>query len=266
MEKLNAQVINQTYKISAVSYLNTKPFLYGLEHTAIRDEIMITQDSPALCAEKLMSNEVDIGLVPVAVIPKLLNPQIVAPFCIGADGNVATVCLFSAVPMEAIETVYLDYQSRTSVELVKILFNEYWNRDVTFVKAFPGYESEIKGTCAGVIIGDRAIHFADKFKYVYDLSKGWKELTGLPFVFAAWVSCRELDAAFLLRFREALQFGLDHRTRLLEEYAHLNTAHFTVENYLFQNLQYELDAPKQQALELFINKLQPEKSVVYCFQ
>ena len=252
-------------KISAVSYLNTKPFLYGLEHAEIKNEIIISRDSPALCAEKLMNDEVDIGLVPVAIIPKLKNPQIVAPYCIGADGKVATVCLFSEVPVEEIKTIYLDYQSRTSVELVKILCKEYWKREVEFVKAFQGYEREIKGTVAGVIIGDRVIHLSAKFKYVYDLAETWKFLTGLPFVFAAWVSCKEIDEDFLSRFNTALQVGLDNRTKLLSEYAYMNSESFSVENYLFINLQYHLDVPKQQALELFLQKLEPEKAVVYCF-
>ena len=252
-------------KISAVSYLNTKPFLYGLENTDICKKISISQDSPALCAEKLMSNSVDIGLIPVAIIPQLKNPQIVVPYCIGADGKVTTVCLFSEVPMEEISTIYLDYQSLTSVELVKILFKEYWEKEVMFEKAFPGYENEIKGTTAGLIIGDRAIHLFSSYTYIYDLAEAWKRMTGLPFVFAAWVSCKQIDEKFLAEFKKSLQFGLDNRDKLIAKYEYLDNLKFSVENYLFHNIQYLLTEDKQEALELFLKKLQPEKSVVYCF-
>lgn len=252
-------------RISAVSYLNTKPFMYGLEHTSFHHTVSITQDSPALCAEKLLSHKADIGLIPVAVMPLLKNPQIVVPYCIGADGKVGTVCLFSEVPVEEITTIYLDYQSRTSVELVRIICKELWQKEVRYAKAFPGYESEIGGTTAGVIIGDRAIHLHQRFKYVYDLAEAWKTLTGLPFVFAAWVSCREIDPDFLQEFGQALQLGLDKREKLLEEYAYLNSEGFSVRNYLYQNIQYELTEEKQQGLELFLKKLQPQESVVYCF-
>ncbi|HNF48735.1 MAG TPA: hypothetical protein PLF48_05095, partial [Chitinophagales bacterium] len=112
------------YKLSAVSYLNTKPFLYGLEHAAIADETEISLDPPAVTAEKLIHNEVDIALIPVAVLPLLKQPKIISPFCIGSNGKVATVCLFSDVPLEEIETILLDYQSRTSVQLVQILCRE----------------------------------------------------------------------------------------------------------------------------------------------
>ncbi|MDB5226040.1 MAG: hypothetical protein JWN78_233 [Bacteroidota bacterium] len=252
-------------RISAVSYLNTKPFLYGLENSPLREKIFITRDSPAFCAEKLMNNEVDIGLVPVAIMPQLKNPQIVVPYCIGADGKVATVCLFSEVPVEEITTIYLDYQSRTSVELVKILCKEYWKKDIRFAKAFPGYESQIKGSVAGVVIGDRAIHLLERFKYVYDLAETWKQMTGLPFVFAAWVSCTDIDEDFLSEFKSALQFGLENRDKVVEKYAYLDNSKFTVQNYLSNNIQYHLTEDKKEALELFLKKLQPEKSVVYCF-
>jgi chorismate dehydratase len=255
----------QPVRISAVSYLNSKPFLYGLENTTFHHQISISLDSPALCAEKLLNHEADIGLVPVAIMPFLKNPQIVVPYCIGADGKVGTVCLFSEVPMEEIKTIYLDYQSRTSVELVRILCKEYWNADVRFAKAFPGYESEIKGTTAGVIIGDRAIHLSSDYNYVYDLAEAWKLMTGLPFVFAAWVSCKEMDPDFLMEFNKALQFGLDNRDKLLEKYAYLNNERFDVKNYLYQNIQYDLTEDKQQGLELFLKKLQPKETVVYCF-
>ena len=113
-------------KISAVSYLNSKPFLYGLEQSYVRGKIDISLDTPAQAAEKLLNDEVEISLVPVAIIPQLENPVIISPYCIGADGKVATVCLFSNVPVEEIKTVHLDYQSRTSVQLVRVLFREFW--------------------------------------------------------------------------------------------------------------------------------------------
>ncbi len=118
------------YAVSAVSYINTKPFLHGLELSSVRNKILLTQETPAQCAQKLLSNEIDIGLVPVAVIPLLKNPQIVSPFCIGSNGVVKTVCLFSEVPLEEINTIYLDYQSRTSVLLVQLLMKEYWKKEV----------------------------------------------------------------------------------------------------------------------------------------
>ena len=104
-------------RVSAVSYLNSIPFVYGLEQSDLLPAaIDLSLDIPSVCAEKLLSDEVDLGLIPVATIPDLSNPQIISEYCIGADGPVQTVCLFSSVPLENITTVLLDFHSRTSVQ------------------------------------------------------------------------------------------------------------------------------------------------------
>lgn len=252
-------------KISAVSYLNTKPFLHGLEISSVKNKIKLSQDTPAQGAQKLLSGEIDIGLVPIAVIPQLKNPQIVSPFCIGANGKVKTVCLFSEVPLEEINTVYLDYQSRTSVLLVQLLMKEYWKKEVKFLPAIEGYENTIKNNIAAVIIGDRAIANLGKYPYEYDLSEAWYEHTGLPFVFAAWVSNKEINQDFLDDFNAALQIGLSNRSQLLTKFEKYNSPHFSVKEYWNTNIQYELDSDKKQALELFLRKINPNQQFFYCY-
>ena len=56
-------------RISAVSYLNTIPFIYGLKQSELIDNIDLRLDYPSVCADKLINNEVDLALVPVVVIP-----------------------------------------------------------------------------------------------------------------------------------------------------------------------------------------------------
>lgn len=252
-------------KISAVSYLNTKPFLHGLELSSVKNKIRLSMDTPAVCAQKLLNNEADIGLVPVAVIPQLQHPQIVSPFCIGADGNVKTVCLFSNVPLEEINTVYLDYQSRTSVLLVQLLMREYWKMEVAFLPALEGFEKSIKNNIAAVIIGDRAIEHLGKHRFEYDLSAAWKQHTGLPFVFAAWVSNKQIDNDFLDEFNAALQIGLSTRNQIVDVYTAYNSPYFDVKEYWNQNVQFDLDEPKKKALELFLKKLNPNQQFFYCY-
>ncbi len=252
-------------KISAVSYLNTKPFLHGLDISSVKNKIKLTQDTPAQSAQKLLTGEIDIGLVPIAVIPQLKNPQIVSPFCIGANGKVKTVCLFSEVPLEEINTIYLDYQSRTSVLLVQLLMKEYWKKNVTFLPALEGYENSIKNNIAAVIIGDRAIANLGKYAYEYDLAEAWKQYTDLPFVFAAWVSNKEIEQGFLDDFNAALQIGWSNRSQLLDQYKNYNSPYFSVKEYWGSNIQYELDSDKKQALELFLKKINPNQQFFYCY-
>ena len=139
----------------------------------------------AVCADKLVNDEVDLALVPIVVIPSLREPHIISNYCIGANGAVETVCLFSDVPISEIASIYLDYQSRTSVALLKILLKEYWGLDPEFKDAELGFEESISGINAALVIGDRAFGLNRKHQYVYDLSAIWKEMTGFPFVFAS---------------------------------------------------------------------------------
>ena len=140
-------------KISAVSYLNTVPFIHGLKQSELIHSISLQLDYPSICADKLINGIVDLALVPVAVIPKLLQAHIISDYCIGANGAVDTVCLYSDLPITEIESIALDYQSRTSVALLKILLKEYWELKPEPIKADVGFEDNIKGNHAALVIG-----------------------------------------------------------------------------------------------------------------
>ena len=122
----------------------------------MKDEIDLIFDHPANIAAGLLNKQIDIGLVPVAVIPLLAESFILSDYCIGCMGEVYSVCLFSDVPLHEITTVLLDYQSETSVALLKILLTAHWKISPPLINAPEGYEKKIKGTIAGLIIGDRA--------------------------------------------------------------------------------------------------------------
>ena len=92
-------------RVSAVSYLNSIPFVYGLEKSSVQSQIELSLDIPSECANKLLDNQVDLALVPVAIIPQLKFSEIISPYCIGANGPVETVCLFSQVSLNEIEEI-----------------------------------------------------------------------------------------------------------------------------------------------------------------
>ncbi|OLY92646.1 chorismate dehydratase [Cnuella takakiae] len=240
-------------RVAAVSYLNTKPLLYGIRRHPVMEEISLVEDYPASIARMLLNDEVDLALIPVAMIPKLPNPHIVSNYCIGAESPVASVCIFSEVPMEQITEVYLDYQSRTSVNLAKVLLEEYWKKDLRFIDATgEDYREAIKGTTAGVVIGDRALEQRLRSTYIYDLAEAWIDHTGLPFVFAAWVANKPLPAAFEQAFNEANALGLAHVDDVI---ASITYPTYSLETYYKQNISYNLTAPKRKGLELFLQKL-----------
>jgi chorismate dehydratase len=245
------------YKVSAVSYLNTIPFICGLKNSSIFNQIELTLDFPALCADKLLNNQVDIGLIPVTTIPKIKNAQIISDYCIGANGAVDTVCLYSDVPIEEVQTIALDYQSRTSVALLKILLKEYWQVKPELNNTELGFEDKIKGKHAALVIGDRAFELNAKHQYIYDLSAIWKKMTSLPFVFAAWVANTELPQDFIVAFNKALENGLTDIDKAIalegDNYSNCENP----EDYLNHKISYLLNAEKQKGMALFLEKLVP---------
>ena len=121
-------------RISAVRYANTYPFLYGLSETNFDRIADITTDHPADCAKKLLTDEVDIGLVPVALLAYMKRYWIITDFCLGAYGKVETVLLLSDCPFDRVDTIYLDYRSMSSITLVRILAENSWKRKFLWKK------------------------------------------------------------------------------------------------------------------------------------
>ena len=235
-----------------MSYLNTKPLVYGFEKGMMKEELELVMDYPANIASMLIRDEIDIGLVPVAILPTLKEYHIISNYCIACDGEVASVCLFSEVPVNEIQIILLDYQSKTSVALLKILLKEHWNIEPKLVDAEQGYELSISGTTAGLVIGDRAFEQLNKSKYSYDLGQAWKELTGLPFVFAVWVSNKLIDKQFIEKFNISNAFGINHIKEVIKLIGFLT---FDLELYYSKHIKYIIDNKKQIGLNEFLTRI-----------
>lgn len=244
-------------RVGAVSYLNTKPLIYGFENGLMKGEVDLFIDYPSKIAAMLLNNEMDIGLVPVAIIPEMKEHYIISDFCIGSVREVASVCLFSEVPINKIETILLDYQSRTSVALLKILIKEYWKINVKFEETSENYQSKISGTVAGLVIGDRALQQRKISPYIYDLGLEWKKFTGLPFVFASWISNKKPEENFIKNFNEANAFGLNQIDKVIKE-NHYKA--FDLRHYYTDCISFDLNENKKKGLELFLGKIKMNHS------
>lgn len=246
--------MQEKIKISAVSYLNSKPFMYGLFMHDIDQVVDLSLDIPSVCARKLIDGEVDLGLVPVAVIPEIANAKIISDFCIGTEGAVKTVCIYAQKPIEELTTLYLDYHSRTSVALAQLLLKEYWQISPNLVPATAGYIQKIQDKVGGVIIGDRTIGLSNQFAYTYDLGEIWQKLTGLPFVFAAWVSNKPLPDSFIQPFNKALTVGVNRLAQVAKLFQS-SYPQFDVLEYYSKYISYTLDKAKYKALHRFLTGL-----------
>lgn len=232
--------------------------LFGIKRAeALMQQVELIEEYPSKIAGMLVDGTIDVGLVPVAVIPKLNEWHIISDYCIGAEGDVASVCLFSEVPVEQVETVLLDYQSRTSVNLCKVLLKHYWKKEVIFKDAGENYIEEIKGTTAGVVIGDRALKQRKVSPYIYDLAGNWKSFTGLPFVFAAWIANKELPAQFVKLFNEANDVGLHQLDNVITENSY---EPYDLHTYYTDNISYQLTEEKRKGMKLFLQLLETVNS------
>jgi chorismate dehydratase len=244
--------MSEKIRVSAVSYLNSIPFVYGLQHTGIIDRIDLALDYPSECARKVIDNEVDIGLIPVGVIPALPYFDIISDFCIGAEGPVRTVVLLSNSPVESLDRIYLDYQSKTSVILVKVLSKNLWKVNPEWVPYTAEHTmNDIDPYDGVVIIGDRVFEAESSFKYRYDLAAEWIRLTGLPFVFAAWTANKRIDLEFLKAFNESLKVGIANVDASIDCYPPVKITKAEAQMYFQKNISFSLTEQKKEGLKLF---------------
>lgn len=246
-------------RIALVSYFNTRPFMDGLQHWFQEDELTLHEVPPAECAIALREGRCDMALVPVGALSDFEGITVMKDHCLGADGKVDSVFLFSHVPVSQAESMVLDPHSRSSNGLAAVLLQEYWERDLPMVMPTTGERfSHISGKACGVAIGDRAFALKDRFPYVYDLAEIWKRYSGLPFVFAVWAyRAGAIRAELLERVRVALEWGRMHRHQSAQNWA--AAYHYDLEDavhYLTQSISYEFDSAKHEAMKKYFYLLQ----------
>lgn len=228
--------------VSAVSYTNTLPFLNGIRNSDVMNMINLSVDYPSECARKVIDDEVDMGIIPIAALIKIPDYHIIGDYCIGSNGAVDSVFIFSKKPITEIQTLLLDKQSRTSNGLAQILLKHYWKRDVRVLT-----EGEAD---AYVLIGDRTFGKKDSAPFAYDMGYYWKEMTGLPFAFAVWVSNKELPQDFQDAFNEALADGIAHPEAVIEGLPIYENLDYMT--YLTKNLDFHLTADKRKAIDQYL--------------
>ena len=174
-------------RIGAVSYLNTKPLVYGLADLAPRHELVY--DLPSRLADRLAAGDLDVALIPSVEYFQHPDYQIISDACIGCRGPVRSVKLLCRVPAGEIRTLALDEGSRTSVALARILLKERHGLSPRLVPFPIDARAEEIDADALLMIGDRAMHPpAGEYVETWDLGDVWCRWAELPFVFAMWVA------------------------------------------------------------------------------
>lgn len=182
---MSAEAADRKLRLGAVSYLNVRPLVRGLSsHHAVS----LRFDVPSECARLLASGEIDLGMVPSITYLDRPGDRIVPGVCIGSEGPVASVALFSRKPLKEIRSIALDTSSRTSAMLTRVLCRRAFDIAPTFVQHGPDLDSMLATADAALLIGDPALFIDPAVHDVLkiDLGDEWTKMTGLPFVWAFW--------------------------------------------------------------------------------
>mgnify|MGYP000870043955 CR=1 FL=1 len=234
-------------RVTAVSYLNTIPYVWGLRHYAGSRPWDLSLDVPAMCAKKLIHGQADVGLIPAGAMRQLPSNFTDLDWGIAADGEVASVLLLSRLPLKEIRKVVLDIDSRTSVLLIRILARNHWNISPEWEDG--SVEEQLPES--GLFIGDKAFRAQGHYPFVYDLSQEWKQMTALPFVFAAWTASTLVPGHIREHFGLALECGTQNITSAIEEYGHDHPGVPDPEDYLRRRIRYRLGKSERAGLDLF---------------
>ena len=248
-------------RISAIRYSNTYPLIYGLQNSGIELNAKIEIDHPSECARKITEGEADIGLIPVVSLYKDKSLSIIGDYCIGSKGPVRTVLLLSNKPVNELDTIFLDYRSNTSVALTKLMSLRFWKKNFDWKETYPDFNfSGIADNEGLLLIGDQCYEMESNFRYKTDLAVEWNKYTGLPFVFACWVTNKSLSNSYITRFNNAMVYGLNNIDKVVKYFG--NKGAMTPDmlyDYLTVNIDYILDKEKRIAMNTFFEYLKDIK-------
>ncbi len=241
-------------RLGAVSYLNTKPLIYGLD--AIPEQFDVRFDVPAVCAMLLHEGRVDLGLIPaIEYLRGAEDYWIVPDVAIASDGDVASVAVFSKVPIAQVRSLALDVSSRTSAALTRILCAKRWGIAPAFTPSAPDLDTMLATADAALVIGDPALEIdaAARGLVKYDLGGEWRALTGLPFVYAMWTgrqgAVSPAQCAALLAARRQGEANLPRLAQVAGDGDAAREARSLV--YLRDNLKYGLGDREAAGLRRF---------------
>lgn len=243
--------IKASWRLGAVSYLNAKPLIAGLDAD---DDIELILDIPSRLAPLLDAQTVDAALVPVIdIVGRDRRWQIVSDACIGCDGETLTVRVFSRGEAASIRRLHVDGESHTSVALARIIWRELYGHDIEIV-TYAGTES-IDECEAVLLIGDKVIsNTLVDYEIETDLGSCWKSLTGLPFVFAAWAAPMDMNTEALAdRLSAARDAGVSSAELIAADFGPgLNWPVTLAKRYLTKRLKFTLGPRQREGMTRFL--------------
>lgn len=240
-------------RVGAVTYLNARPLVFGLDAHA--DRFSIRFDLPSKCSALLHERSIELGLIPS--IEYLQRPDycIVPDVAVASQGAVASVALFTKCPVSAIRTIATDTSSRTSLMLLRVLCARRFQIAPRLQQMAPDLPTMLDRCDAALMIGDPAL-FVDRRPLgaqKIDFGEEWRAMTGLPFVYAFWAGWPgALSASDVACLREAKENGARNVEAVARSYFGNDEAKVAIgARYLRENVSFDLGEAEQEGLQRF---------------
>lgn len=212
--------MSREVRIGAVSYLNARPLVFGLDQGSGGDRIELSYDVPSVLSARMAAGELDIALLPTIELARIPDLAIVPGLAIGSLGPCRSVLLVARKPLDEIRTIALDPESRTSNVLVQVLCAESWGLAPRFAPGPRDLELALSEHDAAVRIGDKALFEPlPAGTTAHDLGEAWTAATRLPFVFAVWAARLEtLDRDLYQLLHDSRRAGAAALAAIAEDY------------------------------------------------
>ena len=253
-KETQSEVKSASRTVSLVSYLNTKPLIYGMEKEWVEHGFSLQKDVPSVCAQRLLEGEVELGIVPSIEYARAKGKwKIIPDLCIASRGAVKSVSLFFNENIDEIRTVALDSSSRTSVALLKIILREKYELDPKYLVTAPDLDAMLAKADAALVIGDRALHYGAEHRNYLDLSEEWFDMTGLPFVFAFWAGNElTLSDEDIRAVHESYASGKERIEEIAKTFAQSQPLSWKFyRDYLTENISYNFGREEKEGLQEF---------------
>jgi chorismate dehydratase len=252
-------------RLGSVPYLNALPLYRVLESHRHLD---IVRAVPSRLSTILRTGQCDAALIPVVEWFRGAGKNLVSDGCVGCDGPVRSVLLFHKTEISNIQSVAADASSRTSVALLRVILADLFHIEPRFSNHAPSLNLMLENHDAALIIGDPALEAAQNVPpniRVLDLGAAWKELTGLPFVFAVWIGRHGLSDEQKTELQNLLNAARDAGTQMFETIAQDAATEILpaplIESYLREAIQFTITDEHQKAMDEFRARCEKHKLI-----
>jgi chorismate dehydratase len=242
-------------RVAASSYLNTAPLIWSFQKGRMQGAVeLVTDTAPARCGDLLARGEVEAALVPIIEYQRIPDVQVVPGVCVGSHSAVRSVVLISKyADLKKVSRVGLDFSSRTSQALVKIIFREFLSCEPQWEISRPDVHDMLKDNDAALLIGDPAMNMTLPDVHVFDLASVWRRFTNTGFVFAMWMArAGAVTAVRALDFAGARDEGLENVEQIISECeTDMPLPRAEIRKYLTENITFNLDDELEKGMRLY---------------